>query len=199
MGDKAEAEALALDLTGLLTGGDGVTSPVVKKRGRGRPPVALVQQREAERELILKLHAYWLERREQRRCMSGQLVGEINARLRPVVEATLRPEIVKVSADKVRLSHFLSLVPEWQWQLVAIVEGELPLPDEEYDEVQKYRKVAHTRRSGNTRSLYDRMSTAATQLDLICRITAAMRQECRLRRTSAELEVESLRKLCAWK
>jgi hypothetical protein len=199
LGDKAEAEALALDLTGLLSGGDGITSPVVKKRGRGRPPVALVQQREAERELIRKLHAYWLERREQRRLSSAQLVSEINARLRPVVEAALRPEIVKVSADKVRLSHFLSLVPEWQWQLVAVVEGELPLPDEEYDDVQKYRKVAHTRRSGNTRSLYDRMSVAATQLDLMCRVTAAMKQECRLRRTSAELEVESLRTLCGWR
>ncbi|KPA81516.1 hypothetical protein ABB37_03867 [Leptomonas pyrrhocoris] len=199
LGDKAEAEALALDLTGLLTGGDGVTSPVVQKRGRGRPPVMLVQQRVAERDLIERLHAYWLERREQRRRSSGQLVSEINARLRHVVEAALRPEIVKVSADKVRLSHFLSLVPEWQWQLVAIVEGELPLPDEEYDDVQKYRKVAHTRRSGNTRSLYDRMSVAATQLNLMCRITTAMTHECQLRRTSAELELDSLRKLCMWR
>ncbi|KPI89014.1 hypothetical protein ABL78_1898 [Leptomonas seymouri] len=199
LGDKAEAEALALDLTGLLTGGQGVTSPVVRKRGRGRPPVALVQQREAERDLVQKLRIYWLERREQRRRSSGQLVSEINARLRNVVEATLRPEIVKVSADKVRLSHSLSLVPEWQWQLVAVVEGELPLPDEEYDDVQKYRKVAHTRRSGNTRSLYDRMSVAATQLDLTCRLATAVKHECRVRRTSAELELESLRLLCKWK
>ncbi|GET93557.1 hypothetical protein, conserved [Leishmania tarentolae] len=196
---KAEAEALALDLTGLLTGGDGVTSPVVRKRGRGRPPAALVKQREAERELISKLRAYWLERRERRRQTSAQLASEINARLRPIVEASLRPEIVKISAEKVRLSHFLSLVPEWQWQLVAIVEGELPLPDEEYDDVHKFRKAAHTRRSGNTRSLYDKMCECAVQLGLVCRMAEAMKEQCRLRRTSVQQELSALRILSGWK
>ncbi|KAK7200542.1 PHD-like zinc-binding domain containing protein [Novymonas esmeraldas] len=198
LGDRAEAEALALDLTGLLTGGDGVTSPVVRKRGRGRPPVALVQQREAERGLIGKLRAYWLQRREQRRRSSAQLASEINARVRHIVAASLRPEIVKISATKVRLSHFLSLVPEWQWQLVSIVEGELPLPDEEYDDVQKYRKVAHTRRSGNTRGLYEKMCEGAVQLDLLCRATEIMKEQCRLRRTSVEQELTALRLLCGW-
>lgn len=198
LGRKAEAEALALDLTGLLTGGDGVTSPVVRKRGRGRPPAALVKQREAERDLILKLRAYWLERREQRRQTSAQLASEINARVRPIVEASLRPEIVKISAEKVRLSHFLSLVPEWQCQLVAIVEGELPLPDEEYDDVQKFRKAAHTRRSGNTRSLYDKMCAAIVQLGLLCRVAEAIKEQCRLRRTSVEQELAALRILSRW-
>ncbi|CAG9584007.1 conserved hypothetical protein [Leishmania major strain Friedlin] len=199
LGHKAEAEALALDLTGLLTGGDGVTSPVVRKRGRGRPPAALVKQREAERDLILKLRAYWLERREQRRQTSAQLSSEINARVRPIVEASMRPEIVKISAEKVRLSHFLSLVPEWQWQLVAIVEGELPLPDEEYDDVQKFRKAAHTRRSGNTRSLYDKMCEGAVQLGLLCRVAEAIKEQCRLRRTSVEQELAALRILSGWR
>ncbi|XQJ31934.1 PHD-zinc-finger like domain/PHD-like zinc-binding domain containing protein, putative [Leishmania guyanensis] len=199
LGRKAEAEALALDLTGLLTGGDGLTSPVVRKRGRGRPPAAVVKQREAERDLISRIRAYWLERREQRRQSSAQLASEINARLRPIVEASLRPEIVKVSAEKVRLSHFLSLVPEWQWQLVAIVEGELPLPDEEYDDVQKFRKVTHTRHSGNTRSLYDKMCASAVQLDLLCQVAEAMKEQCRLRRTSVELELAALRILSGWK
>ncbi|KAG5490614.1 hypothetical protein JKF63_00735 [Porcisia hertigi] len=195
---KAEAEALALDLTGLLTGGDGVTSPVVRKRGRGRPPAALVQQREAERELIEKLRRYWLERREQRRQSSAQLVSEINARLRPIVEASLRPEIVKISVSKVRLSHFLSLVPEWQSRLVAIVEGELPLPDEEYDDAQKYRKAAHTRRSGNTRSLYERMCGCAVQLDLLCQVSGVLKKQCALRRSSVEQELAALRLLSGW-
>ncbi|CAJ1993855.1 PHD-like zinc-binding domain containing protein [Leishmania donovani] len=199
LGHKAEAEALALDLTGLLTGGDGVTSPVVRKRGRGRPPAALVKQREAERDLILKLRAYWLERREQRRETSALLASEINARVRPIGEASMRPEIVKISAEKVRLSHFLSLVPEWQWQLVSIVEGELPLPDEEYDDVQKFRKAAHTRRSGNTRSLYDKMCESAVQLGLLCRAAEAIKEQCRLRRASVEQELAALRILSGWR
>ncbi|KAG5464308.1 hypothetical protein LSCM1_00490 [Leishmania martiniquensis] len=199
LAQKAEAEALALDLTGLLTGSDGATSPMVRKRGRGRPPTALVRQRELERDLISKLRAYWLERREQRRQSSAQLASEINARLRPVVEASLRPEIVKISAEKVRLSHFLSLVPEWQGQLVAIVEGELPVPDEEYDDVQTYRKVAHTRRSGNTRSLYGKMCECAVQLDLVCQVAEAMKEQCRLRRSVIEQELAALRILSGWR
>ncbi|KAG5489626.1 hypothetical protein GH5_00504 [Leishmania sp. Ghana 2012 LV757] len=198
LGHKAEAQALALDLTGLLTGSDGITSPMVRKRGRGRPPAAVVKQREVEREVISKIRVHWLERREQRRQSSAQLASEINARLRPVVEASLRPEIIKISAEKVRLSHFLSLVPEWQGQLVAIVEGELPVPDEEYDDVQASRKVAHTRRSGNTRSLHGKMRECAVQLDLVCEVAEAMKEQCRLRRAAIEEELAALRLLSGW-
>lgn len=199
LSDQAVKAALRLDLTGLITGSEGATSPVVRKRGRGRPPAALVRQREAEQEAIEKLRLYWINRREQRQQEAMQMMMEINARQRPIVDVALRTEVLKVSAEKVRLSHFLSLVPEWQLHLVYIVEGELPLPDDEADDVQKYRKVAHTRRSGNTRGLYGKMCEAAAQLDLVCQLSEKLKSLTQLQREDSELELEALRQMCLWR
>lgn len=201
---RAEKEAMQLDLTGLLTGhvpDDSTAPPVVKKRGRGRPPLALAKRRMEEKGLVEQLKQYWLQRRQSRRMVSATWINEINVtKTRPILCCALRPELIKISATQVRLSHYLCLVPEWQQMLVVALEGELPLPDEEYDDVQQYRKtaVAQTRRAGNTVELLQRLHQVKDNLDTVMHLTEQLKQASALRTKEVELELSWMDKLCDW-
>lgn len=177
--------------------------PVSKavRRGPGRPSAAELQRRSAERLVVANVRKYWLQKRAGQRRHSAALAGEINISHRqPILAAALRPELIKISASRVRLSHFLCLIPEWQQMLVVLVEGELPLPDEEYDDVQRYRKAsAHTRRSGNTAELFQRMAAAQTNLTTFMGCAALVKQQAAARMRQVVTELKWCDALTEWK
>lgn len=233
LAEEAEEAALKADLAELLRrakedeetsedqqhGADAVKSnyldvgstPIPRKRPRGRPPSAIVEQRKAYRQVVDCVTSYWQQKRRIRRSESGDQVVAINHRHLPIVSAALRPEIIKISPDTVRLSHFLSLVPEWQLWLVSAVEHELPIPDEEYTDVQTYRKEAaigtgvSSRRAGGKGGDSDGAAAEATQLQMMQRmtsklkeVTAAIQQQVKLRQVQVELDVAILENRCQW-
>lgn len=188
------------------------TTPIPRKRPRGRPPAAIVEQRKAYRQVVDHVTAYWQQKRRTRRSESGEQVAAINYRQQPVVSAALRPEIIKISPDTVRLSHFLSLVPEWQLWLVSAVEHELPIPDEEYTDVQTYRKeaaastgVSCRRAGGKGPGDTEDGSAESAQLQMMQRmtgklneITTAIQQQVKLRQLQVEVDVAILENRCQW-
>ncbi|CAD2213028.1 PHD-zinc-finger like domain containing protein, putative [Angomonas deanei] len=200
---EAERVALKLDLTGKLRKDDNEefakpSSPVCPtvKRGRGRPPVAFVQMRRNDQGMCDLIKSYWVEKRKVRHQESARWVTEINdTKVRPIVCASLRPELIKVNLSKVRLSHFLSLVPEWQALIVLYVEGELPLPDFEYMEKNASRArgvSAGTRRSGNNEELRTQMSKALQQMETFHQVCKTLKSEVAVRDSLVRAELHAL-------
>lgn len=102
--------------------------------------------------LLPSLLWYWQGKRRIRRAESGALLLAINQRhQRPIVAAALSPALTKLSPTTVRLSHFFSLLPEWQSWLSRTVEMELPTPDEEeIDEWESSSRVGQGRKATGT-------------------------------------------------
>lgn len=179
-----------------------------RKRARGRPPSAVVQQREAYRRVSAAAMGYWMKKRRERRAESGQKVALIQQHVSPIVSAVLRPEIIKVSATDVRLTHFLSLVPEWQLWLISAVEHELPVPDDEYTDNGYRKDIARNCGSptgSSARAVEEGEALGTTRLQQLygmtqqlTKITDAMRSQATVRREQVEVEVEMLRLRCGW-
>lgn len=196
-------------------------------RPRRHPPSAVPVKQEALRQVCAAVRAYWRLKRRQRRWESCEHFRRIHLREWPVVSAALRPEIVKVSPTAVRLSPFLCLVPEWALWLVQHVEKELPIPDEEYEDVSAYRKKLINgsggprmrRRSGRVSGVYANNDGDESDADLraeredclqglknfqsmttlLARIAEAMRPQAQLRGKMVRDELSMLSLLCQWK
>ncbi|KAG8348360.1 PHD like zinc binding domain [Trypanosoma vivax] len=140
-----------------------------------------------------EIKSYWVKKREDRLRQSTKLVTDIHEGRKDMLSALFRPEIMKVAATEVRLSRFAFLIPELQQYVNELVEGFLPIPDDEYDDVQEYRKVqSRTRHTGNTVKLYEKMQAASRHLTTFQQMTDLIRERAILRRGLIETELKIL-------
>ncbi|EAN78387.1 hypothetical protein, conserved [Trypanosoma brucei brucei TREU927] len=139
----------------------------------------------------------WVEKRAQRLRESAQMVEEIRKGKRDILSVLFRPEVVKVSATEVQLSRFVFLIPELQQHINSAVEGILPVVDDEYEDVQRYRKVqSRTRHAGNTVQLYQKMQQVVSHVDVFCELSNVIRKRAALRREWVETELKILHQRC---
>nr|CCC94067.1 unnamed protein product [Trypanosoma congolense IL3000] len=148
-------------------------------------------------EYLRSVKHYWVEKRLERQRESATMVDEIRQGKRDILSVVLRPEVLKVSPTEVQLSRFIFLMPELQQHISAVVEGILPLPDDEYDDVQEYRKVhSRTRHTGNTVQLYDKMERIVTHVALVREMSSLIHERTVKQRQWIDAELKILDKYC---
>ncbi|EAN90022.1 hypothetical protein C3747_33g229 [Trypanosoma cruzi] len=161
---------------------------------RGRPPNARVTP--AALDAVKK---YWVKKRLQRLHDGVKIVENVQGGRCDIVSVSLRPEIMKITPTEVRLARFVCLIPELQHHINASVEGVLPIPDEEYDDVEEYRKAhSRTRYAGNTRKLYEKMQSVASHINVFCELAELLHQRAVVWRELLETDLQVLEARCHW-
>ncbi|KEG11085.1 hypothetical protein DQ04_02991010 [Trypanosoma grayi] len=187
VGESAEAQALC-DVTLALL--DSSTEPSRKVR------------RSATRRAVTQLDAvkeYWKMKRAQRHREGTQAVEDIQKGRCDFLAVLFRPEVMKITPTEVCLSRFVCLIPELQHHVNAMVEGLLPIPDDEYDDVQEYRKIqSRTRHGGDTVKLYEKMQVVESSIKVFCELADLLHQRAVVRREWVETELQFLDAKCQW-
>ncbi|RNF19968.1 uncharacterized protein Tco025E_03959 [Trypanosoma conorhini] len=187
VGELAEAEALRRVT---LEDISGSTRPP----RRGRPPNAKFTA--ANLEAVKK---YWVEKRLRRHHEGLKKAKSIREGKSDIVSVALRPEVMKITPTEVRLARFVCLIPELQYYVNATVEGVLPIPDEEYDDVEEYRKNhSRTRYANNSSRLYEKLQSVASHMKVFCELADLLHQRAVLRRELVESDLQLLEARCPW-
>ncbi|RNF12880.1 hypothetical protein TraAM80_00037 [Trypanosoma rangeli] len=187
MGEIAEAEAL---LRVTMEDFVGTTRPT----RRGRPPNAkfIVATLEAVKK-------YWVEKRLQRLHEGLKKAKSIREGQIDIASVSLRPEVMKITPTEVRLARFVCLIPELQHYVNATVEGVLPIPDEEYDDVEEYRKNrSRTRYANNSSRLYEKMQSIASHIHVFSELAELLHQQALLRQELVDTDLQLLEARCPW-